>query len=136
MPTRAAEAPGVAPAAKGVAEHATALAKLEIRLALLELKRKLAAVGAGAGLAVGAGITALFGLGFAFATGAAALAIVLPSWLALLIVAGALLATAGLLALLALGALRRGVPPVPEQAIEEAKKTSEAVRRNGSHAGS
>ena len=49
--------------------------------------------------------------------------------LALLITAGILFATAGLLGLTALSLLRRAAPPLPEQAIEEARLTSEALRR-------
>ena len=101
------------------------------RLALLELKQKAAALAVGIGLGVGAALFALFALGFAFATAAAALATVLATWLALLIVTGALLLLAGTLALLALRSIKSGVPPVPEQAIEEAKRTSEAVKADG-----
>lgn len=133
MPTRAAERPGLGDAARQAAEHASALARLEIQLALAELKGKLAALGLGIGLAVGGGLLALFGLGFAFATAAAAIAIVLPTWAALLIVTGGLLGGAGLLAIVGLAAIKRGSPPVPELAIEEAKRTTAALRSNGSH---
>ncbi|MBA3346966.1 MAG: phage holin family protein [Actinobacteria bacterium] len=128
-----AEKPGVGGAAKQVAEHASSLARLEIELASLELKRKAGALGAGAGLGVGAALLALFALGFLFATIAAALAIVLDTWLALLLVTIGLFAIAGLLGLLALSKIKRGTPPVPEQAIAEAKLTSEALKANGSH---
>jgi hypothetical protein len=119
-------------AAKGVAEHASALARLEIRLALLELKRKFAALGLGVGLAIGAAIFVLFALGFGFATIASALATTLPTWLSLLIVTAGLLLLATVLGLLALRSLKKGVPPIPEQALEEAKRTTEAVKGNGS----
>lgn len=131
MPTRAPEAPGLGDAAKRVAEHASALARLELELASLELKRKAGALGAGAGLGIAAGLFILFGIGFALAAGAVALALVLDTWLALLAVAGGLLLLAALLALLALGLFRRATPPVPEQAIEEARVTTETLRRNG-----
>src|SRR6202011_4075873 len=72
--------------ARLVAEHASSIARLEFELAALELKRKVAALGIGIGMAVGAVIFALFAAGFAFATIAAALAIVVDLWLALLIV--------------------------------------------------
>jgi hypothetical protein len=127
MPTREAEH-GVGPAAKHVAEHASTLARLELELALLEVKRKVAALGIGIGLAVGGAIFGLFALGFGLATGAAALALVLSTWLALLIVFGALALVSLLLLLLGLGAIRKGAPPVPEQAIHEAKLTTEAIR--------
>ena len=133
MPTRAAESTGVGTAAKQVAEHASTLAKLELELAGLELKRKAGALGAGAGLGIGAALVALYGLGFLFATIAVALAIVLDAWLALLLVTVCLFALAGVLGLLARAQFRRGTPPVPEQAIREAKLTGEALKANGHH---
>ena len=134
MPTRAASAPaGVGGAAKQVAEHASSLAKLELELAGLELKRKAGALGAGIGLGIGAALLSFFALGFLFATIAAALALVLDTWLALLLVTVGLLAVAVVLGLLARGRIKKGTPPVPEQAIKEAKLTSEALRANGSN---
>jgi hypothetical protein len=53
-------------------------------------------------------------------------------WLALLIVTGALVLVGGLLAAFGLASIRRGTPPVPEQALEEARLTAEAVK-NGTH---
>lgn len=133
MPTRETERRGVGPAAKGVAEHASTLARLELELAALEVKRKVVALGVGIGLVTAAGIFLLFGLGFGLATAAAALALVFSTWLALLIVFGGLVLFAGLLALVGLTMVRRGVPPVPEQALVEARLTTEALKRNGSH---
>ncbi len=123
--------PGVGAAAKQVAEHASALARLEMELAGLELKRKVASLGIGIGLAVGAAIFGLFALGFALATVAAAFATFMPTWLALLIVFGILLLVTIVLGLLALGRIKRGTPPVPQQAIEEAKLTTAALKSNG-----
>jgi hypothetical protein len=133
MPTRGAEHPGVGTAAKQVAEHASTLAKLELELAGLELKQKVGALGTGVGLGIGAALLALYGLGFLLATVAVALAIVLDTWLALLLVTLGLLALAAVLGLVARGRIRRGTPPVPEQAIREAKLTSEALKANGHH---
>jgi hypothetical protein len=131
MPTRDAEHPGVGTAAKQVAEHASALARLELELAGLELKRKAGALGAGAGLAIGAAVVAFYAVGFLFATIAAALATAMDTWLALLIVAAGLLVIAGVLALVGVKLIKRATPPVPEQAIREAKLTSEALKTNG-----
>lgn len=131
MPTHATESDSMGAAAKRVTEHASALARLELELAQLELKRKAVALGLGAGLGLAAGIFALFALGFGLATAAAALALVLDTWLALLIVFGSLLVLVALLAVLALGRIRKGTPPVPEQAIEEARVTTETLRSNG-----
>lgn len=119
---------GVGGAAKLVAEYASSIAKLEIELAVLELKKKVVALGLGIGLGLGAAIFSLFMLGFALAAVAAAFATFLPTWAALLIVAGILFLLVGLLGALALGAIKKGTPPVPEQAIREAKLTSSAIK--------
>lgn len=132
MPTRAADGSangGLGGATKQVAEHASAIVRLELELAALELKKKVVALGIGIGLGVGAGIFALYGLGFAFATVAAAFDTFLPHWAALLVTTGILFTLAGLLGAVALGRIARGAPPVPEQAIAEAKLTAEALKR-------
>jgi hypothetical protein len=121
---------GVGAAAKNVAEHASSLARLEVQLALLEVKKKVAALGLGIGLLVGAAVFGLFLLAFVLATITAAIALVLPVWAALLIVTALVAGGAGTLALLGLGAVKKGSPPVPEQAIREAKLTTEAIRAN------
>ena len=133
MPTRETERRGVGPAAKEVAEHASTLARLELELAALELKRKVASLGLGIGLVAGAGIFLLFALGFGLAAGAAALALVVSTWVALLIVFGALVLFSLVLVLIGLSAIKKGTPPVPEQALEEARLTTQALRSNGSH---
>lgn len=117
--------------AKEVAEHASSLVRLELELATLELKRKVMALGVGIGLGVGAAVLAVFALGFGLATIAAALATFISTWLALLIVTLGLLLLAGLLGVLALGRIKAGTPPVPEQAIREAKLTTAALKSDG-----
>jgi hypothetical protein len=133
MHTHETEKRGVGPAVKEVAEHASALARLEMELATLELKRKVAAFGMGLGLGLAAGVFLLFALGFGLAAGAAALALVVSTWLALLIVFGGLLLLALILGLFAMRAIKAGTPPVPEQAVAEAKLTTEAIKGNGAH---
>ncbi len=130
MPTLGAEnaRSGVGGAAKEVAERASALARLELELAGLEMKRKAGALGAGLGLAVGAALVALYAIGFLLATVAAALATFLSVWLALLIVGLVLLAVTAGLAAFARSRIRAGSPPVPEQAIAEARRTTEAIK--------
>ncbi len=124
---------GVGAAAKQVADHAKNLVGLELELAGLEMKRKAASLGIGAVLAVAGAIIGLYALGFLLLTVAAALATALSLWLSLLIVAIVLLALAGTLGFVGAGKIRSGTPPVPEQAITEAKRTTEALRSNGSH---
>jgi hypothetical protein len=130
-PTQQDGGPGLGVAAKQVAEHASTLARLELELAALELKRKFAALGVGVGLAIGAAVFLLYMLGFGLATIAAGLATFLDTWLALLIVTVFLLLIGAVLGFLAMRFFRRGTPPVPEQAIREAKLTTEAIKSNG-----
>jgi hypothetical protein len=131
MPTPETESPGLGEAAKQVAEHASTLARLELELATLELKRKVVALGLGIGFAGGAVLFLLFALGFGLAAAAAGIATALSTWLALLIVAGGLFLLVVLLGGLAAAWLGRGTPPVPKQAIDEAKMTTEALRSDG-----
>ncbi len=119
---------GVGAAAKNVAEHASSLARLEVRLALLEIKTKAVALGLGLGLLAGAAVFGLFLLAFALAAITAAFALFLPVWAALLVMCGIVLLTTTVLAVVGLAAVRKGSPPVPEQAIREAKLTTEAIR--------
>jgi hypothetical protein len=127
MPTHVGER-GLGAAARAVSERVSAIVRLEIQLAVAELKEKLAALGVGIGLLVGAGVFALFMLGFLFATIAAALSIVLDLWAALLITTGILALIAAVLAFIGTTVLSKGAPPVPEQAIEEARLTTEALK--------
>jgi hypothetical protein len=128
MPTRA---DSVTAGVHEVVERTRALARLEVELATFELRRKAAALGAGAGLLALAVLLGLFALGFLLATAAAALATFVSTWLALLVVGGSLVLAAALAGLLGAALLRRGTPPVPEQALEEARLTGDALRGNG-----
>jgi hypothetical protein len=119
---------GVSGAAKQVAEHASSIARLELELAALELKKKVTAFRNGVALALGAALLGFFRVAIVFATIAAALATFLSTWLALLIVTVSLGVLAGLLAMLAVASFKKGTPPIPEQAIREAKLTTEAIK--------
>jgi hypothetical protein len=132
MPTPETETPGLGTSAKLVAEKASAIARLELELAALELKKKIAALGLGIGLLVGALLVLVYGIGFLFATIAAALATFLPVWLSLLIVTAFLFVVTGVLAFVGVKKVQRGTPPVPQQAIDEAKLTTRALKSNGS----
>ena len=125
------QAHGLGAAVKEVAERASSIVRLELELAAMELKRKVVALGVGIALAIGAAIMLLFVIGFAFATIAAALATAMSTWLALLITTGILLAFALALGVLGIWKITKGSPPVPEQAIREAKLTTEALKRDG-----
>jgi hypothetical protein len=131
MPTQETEAQGLGAAVKEVAERASAIVRLELELAMLEVRRKIISLGLGIGFAIGAALMLLFMVGFAYAAAAAALALVMPVWAALLVVTGILFAKVALLGLLAINRIKKGTPPVPEQAILEAKLTTEALKSNG-----
>ncbi len=121
---------GVGSVIHEVVERASALARLEAELAMLELRGKITSLGIGGALVVGAGILALFSLGFLLATAAAALAIFLDAWLALLLVGVVLLVLTAVAAVIGISTLKRGVPPIPERAVKEAKLTAEALKGN------
>src|SRR5215211_432772 len=125
------DGPGVGTAAKLVAEKASAIARLEIELASMELKTKIGALGFGLGLLVGALIVFVYAIGFTFATITAGFATFLPVWLSLLIVTAFLFVGTAILAFVGIKKVQRGSPPVPEQAIDEAKLTTQALKSNG-----
>jgi len=122
---------GLGAAVKEVAERASAIVRLELELAAMELRRKVVSLGLGIALALAAAIVLLFVVGFAFATIAAALATAVASWLALLITTGILLVFALSLGAIGIMKIKKGSPPVPEQAIREAKLTTEALKSDG-----
>lgn len=119
---------GLSDATKRVAEHARSLVRLELRLAATEVKRKLAALGAGIALTVVAALLAVVALVFGLAAAAAGIATALSVWLTLLVMFGGILLLALVVGGIGVMLLRRGAKPVPEQAIEEAQLTTEALR--------
>src|SRR5690348_10718686 len=72
------------------ADQVSRLVRDELQLARMEMSVKARRFGVGAGLFGTAGVVALYGLGVLIATAVLALALVLPAWLAALIVAVAL----------------------------------------------
>jgi len=123
---------GIRASFRRVIRHAGSLTELQKELARAEMKRKMAALGTGAGLAIGAGVILFFAVAFGLATAAAALALVVDWWLALLIMFVLLLLVAAVLGLVAVRMIKKGTPPVPEQAIEELRLTRQTLR--GGHA--
>ncbi len=127
------ETAGLGATVKSVSERASSLVRLELELAALEVKRKIASLGIGIGLALAAAVLLVFALGFGLATIAAGIATALPWWAALLIVTVGIVLVAGILGWLGMRAIKKGSPPVPEQALAEAKLTTEALKGNGRH---
>jgi uncharacterized membrane protein YqjE len=98
-------------------EQISTLVRSEARLAQVEVTQKAKRLGVGAGLFGGAGLFAFFGLAASITTAILALALVLPAWLAALIVTVVLFAVAGVLALVGKKDVEKASPPVPTQAI-------------------
>jgi hypothetical protein len=120
---------GTRDATRQLVTHARSLVQLELELAKLEVRRKAAATALGAGLGATAGMLGYLMVAFLFAAAAAGLATQLPVWASILIVAGVLGLLAAVIGLIAYSSLKKGAPPMPEQAIEEALRTKDAVQR-------
>jgi H+/Cl- antiporter ClcA len=113
---------------RSVKQRAESLVRLNLELAKLEAKKKVAALGVAAGLALLAVVLVVYAIGFAFATAAAGISEALPLWLSLLIVTGLILLLAAIAGLLAARFAKKASPPRPAQAIEEAERTVETLR--------
>jgi hypothetical protein len=112
-----------------VSAKASLLVREEIELAKAEVSQKVKRLGIGAGLIAVSAFFLLFflifflhflALGIADWTG-------LKPYVGYAIVCILLLVFAGILALIARSAFKRGSPPVPQMAIDEAKKTRAAI---------
>lgn len=127
----AADRPGDASMAellRQLSEQSSRLARQEVELAKAEMTEKARHLGAGAGAFGAAGVVGLFALGALTAAAILALAIVLDSWLAALIVGAAYAALAGILALTGRREVEAGAPPAPERAMENAKRDVEEAK--------
>ncbi len=111
-------------------EQISRLVRDEARLAQAEVTQKAKRLGVGAGLFGGAGLFAFLGLAVLVATAVLALDLVLPAWLAALIVAVVLFAIAGVLALVGKKDVEKGSPPVPTQAMSSVKADIATVKES------
>lgn len=107
------------------------LLKDEIENLKRDLTARLAKLGIGIGLFVVAALLAFFALATLVAAAVLGLATVLPAWAAALIVAGALLLLAIILVLAGVASLKKGLPPIPEDAITSIKKDINVVKGLG-----
>jgi hypothetical protein len=111
-------------------EQISRLVRDEARLAQAEVTQKAKKLGVGAGLFGGAGLVAFFGLAALIAAAVLALALVVPAWLAALIVAVLLFAVAGVLALVGKKDVQKGSPPVPTEAISSIRTDIATVKES------
>ena len=109
-----------------VSEKASLLVREEIELAKAEVRDKISKLTRGAAVAVAAGVFLIFGITMLFHALAWFLFDLLnfsQVWMGYAIVTGGLFLLAVLSGLVALRLFKRGTPPTPELAIEEAKRT-------------
>jgi uncharacterized membrane protein len=113
---------------KDLSEEISHLVRDELRLAQLEMTRKGKQAGFGIGLFAGSGGIAVYGLGCLIACAVIAIATVLATWLAALIVGAALLMLAGMAAVLGKRRLAKATPPVPAETISSVKADVGEIR--------
>lgn len=104
------------------------LVRSELRLAQAEMTGKAKHAGVGAGLFGGAGLVALYGVGAMIATVILALALVVPAWLAALVVTVVLFAVAGIAALLGKKQVQQATPPAPRQALDGVQQDLDVLK--------
>jgi lipopolysaccharide export LptBFGC system permease protein LptF len=120
--------PSTAELVSQLSEQVSTLVRDELALARTEMTEKGKRAGKGAGLLGGGGVLALYGLGALFLTIGAALAEVMPAWLAALIVTVVLFAAAGVAALLGKKQVQQAVPPAPTKAVDSTKRDVQTVK--------
>jgi uncharacterized membrane protein YqjE len=110
---------------KQLSEQTTRLVHQELELAKAELQEKGKQAGQGAGMFGGAGAIGLAALGALTACFILALDIIMPAWLAALIVAVVYGIVAFVLVKQGQARMKRATPPLPEQTIETVKEDVE-----------
>jgi membrane protein len=113
---------------KRLSEQTTELVRKEIELGKAELQAKGKKAGIGAGMFGGAGVFGLYALGALTAAAILALDTAVDGWLAALIVAAVWSVIAGVLALTGKSKVQEATPPLPERAIESAKRDVETTK--------
>jgi Flp pilus assembly protein TadB len=103
------------------------LVRDELRLAQKEFQDSAKHAGIGAGLFSVAGVLVVFGVATLIAAAVAGLSVVLPVWLAAVIVAAILLAAGGIAALLGKSQLQ-DASPVPQQTVANVKDDIQEVK--------
>jgi uncharacterized membrane protein YqjE len=122
----------LAQAIQDVTEKASLLVREEIELAKTEVTEKVTKLIKGAVVGIAAGVFAVFGLVYLLHSMAWLIWEVIHDdvsgpWVGFLIVAGVLFILGGLAGFMAARLVRRGSPPVPKMAIEEAQLIRETV---------
>jgi hypothetical protein len=110
-----------------VSEKASLLVRQEIELAKAEVTQKVRKLARGSAIGVAAGVFAIFGITMLFHTLAWFLNDLFnwdtSLWAGFLVVTVGLFLLAGLAAFIAARLFKKGAPPTPDMAIEEARRT-------------
>ncbi|MFP7761901.1 phage holin family protein [Marisediminicola sp. LYQ134] len=106
----------------------TDLVKGEIDQLKAEMIGKLKALGIGGGLLAAAGVVLLYMVGVLLTAAILGLAVVMPAWLAALIVAFVLLVIAAIIGLIGYRKLKGGIPPVPTNTIDSVKRDIDTIK--------
>ena len=110
-----------------VSEKASLLVRQEIELAKAEISQKVTSLTRGTVIGIAAAVFGIFGITMLFHTLAWFLNDLLnwetSNWAGFLVVTVALFILAGLAAFIAARLFKKGAPPTPDMAIEEARKT-------------
>jgi hypothetical protein len=107
---------------KDLSREVSELVRQEIALARAEMMQKGRKAGRGAGMLSGAAVLALAAVGGSMATLILLLDLVMPAWLAALIVTAAYAAVAAVLGLRGKEEISEAGPPAPEQTVESVKE--------------
>ena len=131
--TAATTEPSTAQLVTQLTKQSTQLIRSELQLAQVEMTAKAKHAGIGVGLFGGAGLVALYGVGALIATVILALALVMPAWLAALIVTVVLFAVAGVVAVVGRKQVSRATPAAPERTIDNVKQDIATVKGDQGH---
>lgn len=124
-PSRSGPEPSLGQLVGKMTETVSSLVRDEIQLVQTQLTEKGKALGAGGAMFAAAGVFALFGLGWLLHAGFLGLTELLQPWAAALVLGGAVLVVAGLLALVGKSLIGRAPAP---QTKENLAKDIEAIK--------
>jgi hypothetical protein len=117
---------------KLMSDQVSTLVRDELKLAQLEMTAKGKRAGVGAGMMGGGGLLAFYGLACLIACAVIALALVMPAWLAALIVGVVLLAVAAVVALLGKNRVREA-NPVPRESVARVRTHVDVIKQRTRH---
>jgi uncharacterized membrane protein YqjE len=122
------EAPSTADLVRQMSEQVSRLIRDELRLAKIELAEKGRRAGTGVGLFGVAGMLATLAAGSFVAAAILLLALVMPAWLAAIVVGAVLLLAAGIVGLMGRSRVTTATPPIPEMALESVRTDIDVVK--------